>query len=242
MDFFDELTAAEGSEVAPRPASQAPEPAIGAAPTTGTEREIKEACQELLRLGLLEATRKPNLYRTAVARADALNRVFEPLDLLMRIDDVRGLAYLRVLPGDAPTAGEEADEWAHPLVRRQRLTLEQSLLVALLRQHYVAYEQEAGVGADDARMALDDLLPLLPLYLGELGSDALERKRLSALLEKLKAHGIVSDVDSQEQVWIRPIIVHMANPESLQALLQALREQGGARVLASDSAEEGEQP
>jgi hypothetical protein len=43
-------------------------------------------------------------------------------------------------------------------VRRQRLNLEQSLLVAILRQHFVAWEQESGTGASQAQIAIDDLL------------------------------------------------------------------------------------
>jgi len=185
-----------------------------------TSRQVKDTCQELLKLGLLEAARKPNLYRIATNHAADIDRILEPLDLALKIDDVRGLAFLVVAQ---PLFVEAEDEWSHPLVRRQRLTLEQSLLVALLRQHYVAHEQESGIGAGDAQVALEDLLPQLQLYLGNLGSDAREQQRLRTLLEKLKPHGIVSEVDSHDQVAIRPIIAHLANPDNLQSLLQALR-------------------
>ncbi len=67
-------------------------------------------------------------------------------------------------------------------------------------------------------------------YLGDLGSDAQERKRLLTLLEQLKSHGIVSDVDEHERVTIRPIIAHLANPESLAGLIEDLRR--AARVGA----------
>lgn len=185
-----------------------------------TPRQVKDTCQELLKLGLLEAAKKPNLYRIATTHAADIDRILEPLDLALKIDDVRGLAFLVVAQ---PLFLEAEDEWSHPLVRRQRLTLEQSLLVALLRQHYVAHEQEGGIGAGDAQVALEDLLPQLQLYLGNLGSDAREQQRLRTLLEKLKPHGIVSEVDPHDQVAIRPIIVHLANPENLQSLLQAFK-------------------
>ena len=149
----------------------------------------------------------------------------------MRIDDVRGLAFVVV----STQPDQEDEEWTHPLVRRQRLNLEQSLLVAILRQQFVAHEVEAGIGADGARVALDDLLPHLQAYLGDLGSDAQERKRLLSLLEQLKGHGIVSDVDRNEQVTIRPIIAHLANPENLTNLVQALREAAGSGMRADES-------
>ncbi|MDT1028437.1 DUF4194 domain-containing protein, partial [Pseudomonas paraeruginosa] len=66
----------------------------------------------------------------------------------------------------------EEDDWSHPLVRRQRLNLEQSLLIAILRQHFIAYEQESGTGASQALVAVDELIPQLQVYLGELGSEA----------------------------------------------------------------------
>jgi len=55
-----------------------------------------------------------------------------------------------------------------------------------------------------------------------------DRKRLLELLEKLRAHGVVSEVDAQDQLTIRPMIVHLANPENLQALLVHLRGLGQA--------------
>lgn len=186
--------------------------------------EVRAATLELLKYGLLESASKPNLYRSAVLREDEVNQVLSWLDLALRVDTIRGLAFVVV----AKTAQSEEDEWSHPLVRRQRLTLEQSLLVAILRQQFVAHEVEAGVGASEARVALDDLIPHLQAYLGDKGSDALERKRLVGMLEQLKAHGIVSDVDQQERVVIRPIIAHLANPENLTNLLQGMRELAGA--------------
>lgn len=186
-----------------------------------TPRAIKEATLELLKYGLLESESKPNLYRTAVSHSSDINRVLEPLDLSMRVDDVRGLAFVVVTQSGAESAKD--DEWSHPLVRRQRLNLEQSLLIAILRQQFVAHEQEAGLGTKDALVSLDDVLPQLQTYLGNLGSDILEQKRLRNLLEQLRGYGIVSEVDRHDQFSIRPLIAHLANPESLTSLLQAFR-------------------
>lgn len=190
-----------------------------------TPRYIKDATLELLKYGLLESSSKPNLYRTAMTYGADINRLLEPLDLRLRIDEVRGLAYLVV----AQTATAQTDdEWSHPLVRRQRLNLEQSLLIAILRQQFVAHEQEAGLGAKEALIALDDILPQLQTYLGSLGSDLLEQKRLRNLLEQLKGYGIVSEIDRHDQLSIRPIIAHLANPESLTNLLHAFRKEASS--------------
>ena len=197
----------------------------GAASDAYTPRHIKEATLELLKYGLLESASKPNLYRTTVTCALDINRALEALDLAVRIDEMRGLAYVVVAP---LAAGPTDDEWSHPLVRRQRLNLEQSLLIAILRQQFIAHEQEAGLGARDALVSLEDILPQLQTYLGSLGSDTLEQKRLRGLLEQLRGYGVVSEIDRHDQFSIRPIIAHLANPESLVNLLQAFRREAGS--------------
>lgn len=192
-----------------------------------TAKNLKATAQELLKYGLLEADRKPNLYQVAISQTSAINRLLEPFDFCLKVDDVRGLAFLAVSEQLFHDSDEHADEWSHPLVRRQRLTMEQSLLVAILRQYFIAHEQKAGLGAADATVELEELLSQLQLYLGDTGSDTRDQKRLRGLLENLKNHGIVSDVDANEQVIIRPIIAHLANPENLTNLLHHFRQVAG---------------
>ena len=201
-----------------------------------TGRRLREAAQELLKYGLLEESQKPNLYRIAISHVQEVSDILEPLDLAMGIDEVRGLVFVIV----RQTEVTEQDDWSHPLVRRQRLNLEQSLLIAILRQQFIAYEQEAGTGAGEALVAVDELVPQLQVYLGELGSDAKERTRVIHLLDQLKGHGLVSALDSHERVTIRPIIAHLANPENLQALLKWLREETKATQEANDHDEDVE--
>ena len=76
-------------------------------------------------------------------------------------------------------------------------------------------------------MELEELIPQLQLYLGDTGSDTRDQKRLRSLMENLKNHGIVSDIDANDQVVIRPIITHLANPENLQNLLHHFRKLAG---------------
>ena len=227
-DLFDQWAAApqaspvHGNEPAPGTPS---EPAPEAAPVT--PQPLRRALQELLRNGLLEQASKPQLFRHIANDMAHVNRLLEPLDLQVRVDDLRGLAYVAVAPGWQADDAEDDDEWTHPLVRRQRLTLEQSLLLAVLRREFLQREQEGGLGVA-VQLGLDGLLPQLEIYLGATGIDMQDRKRLLELLDKLRAHGVVSEVDAQDQLTIRPMIVHLANPENLQALLAHLRELGQA--------------
>ena len=195
-----------------------------------TEKRLRDATQELLKFGLLEESQKPNLYRIVLNNVSDIEKILEPLDLQLGVDDVRGLVFLTVLQD----AAAEQDEWSHSLVRRQRFNLEQSLLVAILRQYFIAHEQEAGSGAADAMVAVDELVPQLQIYLGATGSEAKERNRVIHLLDQLKGHGLVSSIDAHDRVSIRPIMAHLANPENLQALLYWLKEQIKHDDLSSD--------
>lgn len=198
-----------------------------------TDKALREAMQELLRVGLLEASHRPNLYRMALVDLDRLNVLLEPMDLRAQADEIRGLVFLAVRHDDESRA---QDDWSHPLVRKQRLNLEQTLLVAILRQHFVASEQEAGTGSEQAMVAVDELIPHVQVFLGESGSEARDRTRVLQLLDQLKGHGLVSAPDSHDRVIIRPMIAHLANPENLTALLRTLKQRLADEQ--SDSAED----
>ena len=198
-----------------------------------TDVRLRDAVKDLLKNGLIEMDAKPNLYRTATLEHTALAAILEPMDLTAKVDDVRGLVYLAVLTDELDST-EEGEDWSHVLVRKQRLTLEQSLLVAILRQSYVAHEQDVGVGGDTPVVAVDDITAQLQLYLGESGSEQKDRTRAFQLLDQLKGYGLVTAPDSHERVTIRPIITHLANPENLKALQSALK----ARLESDDANDE----
>jgi len=197
---------------------------------TATPRELKIAVQELLKQGFIEESQRRDLFRSVSVQLDAINRTLEPLDLAVRVDSHRGVAFLVIAKVEVADNTEE-DSWNHPLVRKQRLTLEQSLLVAILRQTFAMHEQEYGVGQSAAKITIDELLPTFMTYFGDSGSDAKNENRLLQLLDQLKTHGIVSEVDAKQEILIRPLIAHLANPETLSALLAVLKE----KKLTADS-------
>ena len=197
-------------------------------------RELKIAVQELLRQGYIEESQRHDLFRSVSVQIDAINQTLAPLDLTLRVDSHRGVAFLQIAKSDLDESSQQ-DGWSHPLVRKQRLTLEQSLLVAILRQAFAMHEQEYGVGQSASKLSIDELLPTFLTYFGDTGSDAKNENRLLQLLDQLKTHGIVSELDSKQEVVIRPLIAHLANPESLSALLSVLTE---AKATATNQGDE----
>lgn len=187
-----------------------------------TPPDVKKVAQELHRHGSLEEAQKRELFRLAILHERAIQIALEPLDLELRLDAHRGIAFLEVVASECtPPEGDGA--WSHPLVKRQRLTLEQSLLVAMLRQAFVIHEQELGVGGSTAKTAVDDLLPQFMTYFGDSGSDTKNESRLLTLLDQLKPHGIVSEVNKKHEVTIRSLIAHLATLESLADLLSSFK-------------------
>ncbi|MDA0791324.1 MAG: DUF4194 domain-containing protein [Proteobacteria bacterium] len=208
----------------------------GATPAVSqTSSEVKTGVQELLRNGLIENEHKPAVYRTATVHKDDINVILEPLDLELRVDEVRGLAFLGVRPGTNVGEDQEQDEWSHPLVRRQRLTLEQSLLVVLLRQLYLIHEQEKGTSADFATISLEEVTSQLDLYFATSGSDTRDQQRVRNLISQISVHGIVYEVDEHDSIRIRPLITHFADPESLNALLAQYQRIADDQTQAPDS-------
>lgn len=184
------------------------------------DHQLKAVTQELIKFGILEKVHKPNYYLSCLSNRAEINQFLSPLDLKLEIDDIRGLVFVKVV---VDSEQQTDDSWLHPLVRRQRMNLEQSLMVAICRQHFVTHELEAGVGDQKAIVHLDDLLPQLNQFLGASGSDERDDKRLRQLLDQLKSYGLVSDIDDNDKVTIRPLIAHVANPENLKNLIAALK-------------------
>ena len=210
---------------------QNPEPTDEAA-TTGTPSDVKALVQELLKNGFIESTARTADFNAVLRLRRRIDAVLEPLDLRIDLDEMRGLAVLVVVESASSTPDET---WNHPLVRRQRLTLEQSLLVAILRQLHVVQELESGIGIREVRVSVDELLSQLHVYLLDTGSDTKNRQRLLTLLDQLKPHGIVSEPDSRGEVIIRPLITRLANPETLRALFLHFRRLAGGTDGTNDS-------
>ena len=222
-DYFDQhIQPRDPADDQPATAEAAATPTLPQGENTDADEQptppvLKAAIQELLRHGLVEHQDKPRLYRHLQQNQNAAAAILEPLDFELRFDETRGIVFIKIA---AAVDGSSDEAWQHPLVRRQRLTTEQSLLVAILRQVHMAYEQDCGIGAGDARIDLDELRAQLDLYLGSSGSEQRDQTRLGNLLEHLNKHGIVSRPDKENQVHIRPIVVHLADPTQLSLLLE----------------------
>jgi len=237
-NFFDQLSASQQSnkeQISPPSEDIATQAEYN---TPLYDSQIKATTQELLKFGLIEAQHKPKRYQICLHYQTQINTILDPLDLQIHIDDTRGLAFIAI----ASHEQEHSDDWQHPLVRRQRMNLEQSLMVAILRQHFLAHEQDSGTGDLKAIVHLDDLLPQLNQFLEATGSDERDNKRLRNLLEQLRTYALVSEIDDNDKITIRPLIAHLNNPEHLQSLIAELKKHRLAQQNSSATQNKDTQP
>ena len=171
---------------------------------------------------------------------EELAAVFEPLDLAIRLDVPRGLAIVVVRSAEGGSEGgsEGGDEWSHPLVRRQRMTLEQSVGVAILRQLFSIHERNVGIGGGNVRVVLEDVMPQRLVYFDDSGSDGQNKRRVRSSLDQLKTHGLVSPLDANDESTISPLIVYVADASSPAELLKVLRQPASTRAPAEGPSED----
>ena len=91
-----------------------------AATPTATPVELRRAVQELLKNGVLEHSAKPQMFSQIANDTARVNAQLEPLDLEVRVDDVRGLAFVAVAPSYLPESGDEAGASICPHCCRSR--------------------------------------------------------------------------------------------------------------------------
>ena len=105
---------------------------------------------------------------------------------------------------------EQAGTGRTPLMKRQRLTLEQSLLLALCCGAVLGTEQAAP--ARWVRITVDSLLPQWRPTSGPPAA-TYKRKRLGQFWRTC-THGMVSDVDAQDCITIRPRSCTCSGPKT----------------------------
>ena len=111
-DIFDRMAAQAAGVGVPQSLSKEELPALAeralsAQNASKTPPNVRQALQFLLAHGWLESAAKPKLFHLIAAQTALFDTLLEPLDLRVVVDDVRGLAFLAVVPD---YAGDDTDE------------------------------------------------------------------------------------------------------------------------------------
>lgn len=180
--------------------------------------QARRALVELMRQGVVIAESRRLVFDALCAHRTSIADHLADMYLRMLIDESAGLALLlsAQLGGDE---GEEED--AAALISRRTLTVYDTLLLIVLRKHFLDRET-----AGDVRIRIDMaqieamLMPFLPLT----GSTNSDRKKLNGAVEGMKRRKILNAVRGEdERVEISPVIRYVVNAEYLEHLLEEYR-------------------
>lgn len=202
------------SDVAPPLVEESPAVTAGRLPA-----EARRALVELMRQGVVVAESRRLVFDALCAHRALVADHLADMYLRMLIDEPAGLA---LLLNAQPAGGSDADEEdVAALISRRTLTVYDTLLLIVLRKHFLDRET-----AGDARIRIDVaqveslLMPFLPLT----GSTTSDRRRLNGAVESMKRRKILSAVRGEdERVEISPVIRYVVNAEYLEHLVQEYR-------------------
>ncbi len=194
--------------------------------------EARRALVELLRQGVVAAESRRLVFDALCAHRTLIADHLADMYLRVLIDESAGLALLL----NAQSGGDDdAEEDAAALISRRTLTVYDTLLLIVLRKHFLDRET-----AGDVRIRIDVaqiealLMPFLPLT----GSTSSDRKKLNGAVEGMKRRKVLNAVRGEdERVEISPVIRYVVNAEYLEHLLQeyrSLTEQARAGIETPD--------
>lgn len=180
--------------------------------------EARRALVELMRQGVVVAESRRLVFDALRAHRAIIADHLADMYLRLLIDESAGLALLL----NAQSGGDDDDdEDVAALISRRTLTVYDTLLLIVLRKHFLDRET-----AGDVRIRIDMaqiealLTPFLPLT----GSTSSDRKKLNGAVESMKRRRILNAVRGEdERVEISPVIRYVVNAEYLEHLLDEYR-------------------
>ena len=189
------------------------------ASTTGRlPAEARRALIELMRQGVVVAESRRLVFDALCAHRTLIADHLADMYLRVLIDESAGLA---LLLNEQSGGNDDEEEDAAALISRRTLTVYDTLLLIVLRKHFLDRET-----AGDIRIRIDVaqiealLMPFLPLT----GSTSSDRKKLNGAVEGMKRRKILNSVRGEdERVEISPVIRYVVNAEYLEHLLEEYR-------------------
>lgn len=204
--------------------------------------EARRALVELMRQGVVIAETRRLVFDALCAHRALITDHLADMYLRVLIDEPAGIALL--LNAQLEESDDTDDEDTPALISRRTLTLYDTLLLIVLRKHFL--DREAA-GEVRIRIELEQIQALMMPFLPLTTSSASDRKRLNGAVDSMKKRKILNAARGEEdRVEISPVIRYVVNAEMLEQLLreyQRLAEEQGAdtdEALNEEQASEGD--
>jgi hypothetical protein len=201
------------SDVAPPLVDESPGATAGRLPA-----EARRALVELMRQGVVVAESRRLVFDALCAHRALIADHLADMYLRMLIDESAGLA---LLLNAQPGSSDDDEEDFAALISRRTLTVYDTLMLIVLRKHFLDRET-----AGDTRIRIDmvQIEALLMPFLLLTGSTNSDRKKLNGAVEGMKRRRILNAVRGEdERVEISPVIRYVVNTEYLEHLIQEYR-------------------
>nr|MBV6630258.1 DUF4194 domain-containing protein [Oceanococcus sp. HetDA_MAG_MS8] len=183
--------------------------------------EARRAVVELMRQGVVMADSRRLVFDALCRYQEDIRNHLADMYLRMQIDEPAGLALLLQGMPEAESDADEGAEDSPALISRRLLTLYDTLILLVLRRHYLDRET-----AGDSRITIEldqvaeRLIPFLPLT----ASQSQDRKRLNGSIEQMKKRRILAAVRGEaDRFEITPVIRYVVSAEMLEQLLVEYR-------------------
>lgn len=191
--------------------------------------EARRALVELMRQGVVMAESRRLVFDALCAHRALITDHLADMYLRVLIDEPAGIALL--LNTHPEESDDTDDEDAPALISRRTLTLYDTLLLIVLRKHFL--DREAA-GEVRVRIDLEQIQALMMPFLPLTASSASDRKRLNGAVDSMKRRKILNAARGEEdRVEISPVIRYVVNAEMLEYLLreyQRLAEEQGSDI------------
>ncbi len=189
---------------------------------SGMAPEARRSLVYLLRQGVLLASRKAQLFEALCTHQIPIRRHLAEVCLTLVLDEARGVAFVKSInKEEEPELESFADDEIVSLITKRPLSLYDTLLILVLRQHFQNREAsgEQLIVIDQERVE-SHLNPFLPLT----NNSKSDRKKLTSSLKRMVEKKILKKMRGDDDRYeITPIIRYVVSADFLEQLLDEYR-------------------
>jgi hypothetical protein len=176
--------------------------------------DAKAVFKRLLHKGQVSYASHSSFFDAIKLHEPLLRTHFSNMDLILVIDELRGLAFIQQKVPDL----EEGEAMTSPLINVRTLSLLQTWIVLALRKHY---QEKELVGDKNITITLEMVMDRLKPFLPPSNSESADKSKVSGFLKRLvKEQHILSNTRADEESFqISPIIRHVLDINTLDAAI-----------------------
>lgn len=185
------------------------------------QQQISRMAIQLTKYPIYQDDDNGDQWRTLLRYRYEINKVFQPFNLSLIVDEEDGYAYLREQDESESTSGFR-------MTNRHALGFHESLLLVMLRRRLA----EANVESTRLLLSKEDLLEMMKPFFIESNNEVKIEKRILTVINNVVDIGCLKKLrgGEVEMFGVRPIIKTMINADKIQEILDSYHEYLGNKT------------